>query len=43
MTEAEKWGMSGLIAQINPDSPDYNPLAVGMDLTTLGLNLDSNE
>lgn len=40
MTPMEKWGIPGLLAQIPTESPDHNPLAVGQDLTILGLDLN---
>ncbi|TID23756.1 NOT2/NOT3/NOT5 domain-containing protein [Venturia nashicola] len=43
MAEQERWGMPGLLAKINAESPDYDPLAVGMNIQELGLNLDSTE
>jgi hypothetical protein len=43
MTSEELYGMSGLLAKINPESLDFNEFALGMDVTQLGLNLDSTE
>jgi len=43
MNDEEKWGMPGILAQIIQDSPDYNQLAMGMDLSSLGLDLQSTE
>ncbi|QDS69799.1 hypothetical protein FKW77_010424 [Venturia effusa] len=43
MTEQERWGMPGLLARISTDSPDYDPLAVGMNIGDLGMNLESTE
>lgn len=43
MTEEEKWGMPGLLAKILPDSPDFDQLAMGIDISTLGMNLESTE
>jgi CCR4-NOT transcription complex subunit 2 len=43
MTEEEKWGMPGILAKIVEGSPDYDPLAMGMDITNLGLDLQSTE
>ncbi|KAK3068810.1 hypothetical protein LTS18_000517, partial [Coniosporium uncinatum] len=40
MTPMEKFGLPGLLAKLPPDSPDYDPLAVGQDLTVLGLDLN---
>ncbi|ORY09513.1 hypothetical protein BCR34DRAFT_625700 [Clohesyomyces aquaticus] len=39
MTEAERYGLPGLLSMIPLDSPDYSALAVGQDLTVLGLDL----
>ncbi|KAF2199203.1 hypothetical protein GQ43DRAFT_450436 [Delitschia confertaspora ATCC 74209] len=39
MTEAERYGLPGLLAMIPLESPDYSSLAVGQDLTVLGLDL----
>lgn len=39
MTESERYGLPGLLAMIPHDSPDYSLLAVGQDLTVLGLDL----
>ncbi|KAF2395712.1 hypothetical protein EJ06DRAFT_585673 [Trichodelitschia bisporula] len=43
MTEQELWGLTGLVAQVSKDSPDYNEHYLGMDLTQLGLDLESSE
>lgn len=43
MTEQERWGMPGLLAKINAESPDYDILAVGMNIGELGMNLESTE
>jgi CCR4-NOT transcription complex subunit 2 len=43
MTPEDRYGMAGLMAIINPESLDYNELSLGVDVTTLGLNLDSTE
>jgi len=40
ITPMEKFGLPGLLAKLPPDSPDYDPLAVGQDLTVLGLDLN---
>ncbi|OAG04225.1 uncharacterized protein CC84DRAFT_895253 [Paraphaeosphaeria sporulosa] len=39
MTEAERYTLPGLLSMIPMDSPDYSSLAVGQDLTVLGLDL----
>ncbi|KAF2705676.1 NOT2 family protein [Pleomassaria siparia CBS 279.74] len=39
MTESERYGLPGLLSMIPLDSPDYSSLAVGQDLTVLGLDL----
>ena len=41
MTELEQYGLEGLFARINPNHPDHSPLALGHDLTTLGIDLNS--
>ena len=41
MTELEQFGLEGLFARINPNHPDHSPLALGHDLTTLGIDLNS--
>jgi hypothetical protein len=43
MTAEDRYGMAGFMAIINPESLDYNELSLGVDVTTLGLNLDSTE
>lgn len=43
MTAEEKWGLPGLLAMIPTDSLDHNPLAVGQDLTILGLDLNRSD
>ena len=40
---AERFGLSGLLPVIRMTDPDLNMLALGTDLTTLGLNLNSTE
>lgn len=37
----EKYGLLGILKVIKMTDPDLNTLALGMDLTTLGLNLNS--
>ncbi|KAF2260737.1 hypothetical protein CC78DRAFT_584520 [Lojkania enalia] len=39
MTELERYGLPGLLSMIPLESPDYSSLAVGQDLTVLGLDL----
>ncbi|CAM9802798.1 unnamed protein product [Discosporangium mesarthrocarpum] len=39
----KKYGLLGLLGVIRMTDPDLNMLALGSDLTTLGLNLDSSE
>jgi CCR4-NOT transcription complex subunit 2 len=39
MTSRERYGLPGLIAKLDPDHPDYSSLAVGVDLSELGLDL----
>ncbi|KAI9693110.1 MAG: hypothetical protein M1822_005105 [Bathelium mastoideum] len=41
MTELEQYSLEGLFARINPNHPDHSPLALGHDLTTLGIDLNS--
>lgn len=43
MTELEKYTLPGLLSMIPMSSPDYSPLAVGQDLTVLGLDLSRPE
>jgi hypothetical protein len=43
LTSEERFGMAGLLAKINPESLDFNEFALGVDVTQLGLNLDSTE
>merc|ERR1719183_233639 len=39
----EKYGLLGILKVIRMTDPDLNTLALGLDLTTLGLNLNSPE
>lgn len=39
MTDSERYGLPGLLSMIPMDSPDYSSLAMGQDLTVLGLDL----
>jgi len=40
---AEQFGMVGLLSVVRMTNPDLNLLALGTDLTSLGLNLNSGE
>jgi hypothetical protein len=40
MTPRERLGLPGLIAKLDPDHPDFSPLATGTDLAELGLDLN---
>lgn len=40
---ASRWGLTGLLSVIRMTDPDLNTLALGTDLTTLGLDLNSTE
>lgn len=39
----DRYGLTGLLSVIRMTDPDLNTLALGTDLTTLGLNLNSSE
>lgn len=39
MTDKERFGLPGFLVTIDPNHPDYNPLAMGQDLTQIGLDL----
>jgi hypothetical protein len=39
----DRFGLLGLLSVIRMTDPDLNTLALGTDLTTLGLNLNSPE
>ncbi|UPX20780.1 uncharacterized protein EKO05_0011000 [Ascochyta rabiei] len=39
MTDQERYGLPGLLSMIPLESPDYSSLAMGQDLTVLGLDL----
>ena len=41
--QSERYGLLGLLSVIRMTDPDLNTLALGTDLTTLGLNLNSSE
>jgi CCR4-NOT transcription complex subunit 2 len=43
MSESELYGLPGLLAMIPLESPDHSTLAVGQDLTVLGLDLSRPE
>ncbi|KAF6154450.1 hypothetical protein GIB67_028342 [Kingdonia uniflora] len=40
---SDRFGLLGLLSVIRMSDPDLTPLALGIDLTTLGLNLNSND
>ena len=39
MTDKERYGLTGFLAIIDPSHADYSPLALGQDLTQIGLDL----
>ncbi|KAL8703624.1 MAG: hypothetical protein Q9201_003194 [Fulgogasparrea decipioides] len=43
MAPIDRWGLAGLLATIRSDNPDVAGLAIGQDLTQLGLDLNSPE
>ena len=43
MTELDKFGLPGLLDSVRSENPDVSNLAIGHDLTTLGLDLNSSE
>lgn len=43
MTDSERYGLPGLLSMIPMESPDYSSLAMGQDLTVLGLDLSRPE
>lgn len=43
MSELDRWGLAGLLETVRNDNPDVASLAVGHDLMTLGLDLNSTE
>ncbi len=43
MTDQERYGLPGLLSMIPIESPDYSSLAMGQDLTVLGLDLSRPE
>lgn len=42
-TASDQFGLRGLLSVIRMSDPDLTSLALGIDLTTLGLNLNSTE
>ncbi|KAF2145273.1 uncharacterized protein K452DRAFT_284654 [Aplosporella prunicola CBS 121167] len=40
MSEIDRFGLPGLLAMIPPESADHSSLAIGQDLTVLGLDLN---
>jgi CCR4-NOT transcription complex subunit 2 len=42
MAEIDKWGIKGLRTLMN-NYPDYNAMVIGLDPSTLGLDLSSPE
>jgi len=43
LVNLDRYGLTGLLSVIRMTDPDLNTLALGTDLTTLGLNLNSSE
>lgn len=43
MTPIDRWGLKGLLETIRSDDLNVSSLAIGHDLTTLGLDLNSQE
>ena len=43
MTPIDRWGLKGLLETIRSDDPNVSSLAIGQDLTSLGLDLNSQE
>lgn len=43
MNALDRFGLPGLLAIVRSDNPDVAGLAIGQDLTQLGLNLNSPE
>ena len=43
MSELDRWGLPGLLETVRNENPDVASLAVGHDLMTLGLDLNSTE
>jgi CCR4-NOT transcription complex subunit 2 len=40
MNPREKHGLTGLIAKLDPEHPDYSPMIMGLDLNELGFDLN---
>jgi hypothetical protein len=43
MAPIDRWGLKGLLSTINSEDPATAALAAGQDLTTLGLDVNSQE
>ncbi|KAI4183539.1 MAG: hypothetical protein L6R41_005339 [Letrouitia leprolyta] len=43
MAPIDRWGLAGLLATVRSDNPDVSGLAIGQDLTQLGLDLNSQD
>lgn len=43
MSALDRYGLHGLLATVRSENPDVASLAIGQDLTQLGLNLNSPE
>ena len=43
MSALDRFGLPGLLATVRGENPDMASLAIGQDLTQLGLNLNSPE
>ena len=43
MSELDRFGIAGLLETLRSENPDMSGLAIGQDLTTLGLDLNSQE
>lgn len=43
MSAMDRFGLPGLLATVRSENPDVASLAIGQDLTQLGLNLNSPE
>lgn len=43
MSALDRFGLRGLLATVRSENPDVSSLAIGQDLTQLGLNLNSPE
>jgi hypothetical protein len=42
-TDADVWGIKGLLGIIKVEDSDKSKLAIGVDLTSLGLNMNQPE